>query len=61
VNILRAVGAALLDFITEWNTPLLIFFGVLCVTYYWLTTGWWGALAGLLSYAAIVMAALWFF
>jgi hypothetical protein len=34
---------------------------VVCVSYYWYSSGWWGALAGALMYVLAAMIALWFF
>jgi hypothetical protein len=40
---------------------LLAAFGMLCVGYYWYTSGWMGALQGGLLYVLFLMMALWMF
>jgi hypothetical protein len=40
---------------------LLAVFGIVCVGYYWCTSGWMSALQGGLFYVMVVMMALWMF
>ena len=40
---------------------VLVFFGFVCVGYYWWTTGWQGAILGGAFYGLVVMMALWLF
>jgi glucose-6-phosphate-specific signal transduction histidine kinase len=67
---LKYLGSAWAPFQDWLNVPIyrkarridvvLVIFGIFCVSYYWYTSGWQGALLGGLMYIMMLMIALWF-